>query len=240
MVCKGLMVPNKRILTARTVLYGNIIKASTRLNILLCLLVLSLLSLLFLSPCAADVYRYVDESQVIHLTNQPLGPPFKLLFREGTPDRNSANDAAPYETLIVRIAEKYGVDHALVKAVIKAESNFDQKAISKKGARGLMQLMPQTALALGVNDCFRPEDNIDGGIRYLSYLIGQYKGDLRLVLAAYNAGETAVAKYLGVPPYAETQSYVRQVLNHYERYRNGAAMTAASASIRQPHSKQVH
>jgi hypothetical protein len=208
-----------------------------RLAVLAVFLIPLALSLLSPSRGDTDVYRYVDENEVIHMTNVPMGPKFKLLFREGSfeegsplPELNIGDESVPYETLIIRTAGKYGVDNALVKAIIKTESNFNEKAISKKGARGLMQLMPKTALALGVNDCFRPEDNIDGGVRYLSYLIGVYNGDLRLTLAAYNAGEAAVAKYLGIPPYAETRSHVRQVLDHYEHYRRGTAMTASSAS----------
>jgi hypothetical protein len=221
MVFKWLAMLNDRLLTSQATVYAVFLCCSL------------LLSLLPPSYCAADVYQYADENQVIHLTNLPMGPHFKLLIREGPPppDLNIADDSTPFETLIVRMAGKYGVDCSLVKAIIKSESNFNQKAISKKGARGLMQLMPQTALALGVSDCFRPEDNIDGGIRYLSYLIGLYNGDLRLTLAAYNAGEAAVAKYFGMPPYAETRNYVRQVLNHYERYRRETAMATASASI---------
>jgi len=205
-------------------------------------LLLGSLALLLLpaSRSAADVYRYVDENEVIHLTNLPMGPPFRLLFKEGRPDSEFAYTSVPYGALIATTADKYGVDHALVKAVIKAESNFNRNAVSKKGARGLMQLMPQTALAFGVTDCFRPEENIEGGIRYLSYLIGLYNGDLRLTLAAYNAGEAAVAKYFGIPPYEETRTYVRQVLNHYERYRRESTLiaSASSAALKQPRAKQ--
>ena len=126
------------------------------------------------------------------------------------------------------------MDGALVKAVIKAESNFNHRAVSRKGAKGLMQLMPRTALMLGVNDCFLPEDNIDGGIRYLSYLIGLYNGDLSLALAAYNAGEGAVSQYGSIPPYADTRAYVRQVLQHYERYRKEKAKVSVSLNQHQP------
>jgi soluble lytic murein transglycosylase-like protein len=122
----------------------------------------------------------------------------------------------------------YGVDHTLVKAVIKAESNFNSKAVSRKGAKGLMQLMPRTASSLRVNDCFHPEDNIDGGVRYLRYLINVYDGNLPLTLAAYNAGEKAVARYRGIPPYPETQTYVRRVMRFYEEYSRKASTTNLS------------
>lgn len=170
----------------------------------------------------ADVYQYVDDRQVIHLTNVPAGPKYRVLIKERDFNYYPPPSAGPFHELIDWTAGKYGVDGDLVKAVIKAESNFNHKAVSKKGAKGLMQLMPKTAMDLGVDDCFHPGANIDGGIRHLSYLIGLYGGDLRLSLAAYNAGEAAVAKYRGIPPYAETRTYVRQVLAFYDRYKKAA------------------
>ena len=114
------------------------------------------------------------------------------------------------------------MDSDLVKAVIKAESNFNHQAVSRKGARGLMQLMPATASSLQVHDSFHPEKNIDGGVRYLRYLLNVFRGDLSLALAAYNAGEKAVAKYNNsIPPYQETQHYVRRVLSYFNQYKNG-------------------
>jgi soluble lytic murein transglycosylase-like protein len=110
------------------------------------------------------------------------------------------------------------VDYALVKAVIKAESNFDPLAISRAGAEGLMQLMPATAEALGVNDSFEPEDNIHGGVRYLRYLLDLFEGDLHLSLAAYNAGENAVFRHNGIPPYRKTQIFIRRVLRYSQEY----------------------
>jgi hypothetical protein len=182
-----------------------------------------LICLLLSPPCGlADIYRYVDENQVVHLTNVPTGPKFRLLIKD-KPFKTNGDPypayAEPYDSLIMEAAAKYGVDCNLVKAIIKVESNFNHRAISRKGAKGLMQLMPRTAEILGVTDCFHPGTNIDGGIRYLSYLIGIYNGNLPLALAAYNAGEGAVARYGDIPPYAETRNYVRQVIGNYERYR---------------------
>jgi hypothetical protein len=210
---------------------------------------ISFLFLLLPFYSAADVYRYIDENGITHLTNIPMGPRFKVLFGKGGQGFSTAPDAepapvlslAPFDALIAGAAKKYGVDSSLVRAIIRAESNFDHRAVSKKGARGLMQLMPETALALGVGDCFHPEDNIDGGIRHLSRLIGLYNGDLRLALAAYNAGEGAVTRYSGIPPFSETRSYVREVLGHYARYRKESTIaTAASASMKQSRSGQRH
>ncbi len=183
---------------------------------------LSMMLLLFQSYAVADVYQYVDDKQVIHLTNIPAGPKFRVLIKELPFNAYPMPDSGPFYELIAGTADKYGVDGNLVKAVIKAESNFNHKAVSKKGARGLMQLMPKTAMNLGVSDSFHPGANIDGGIRHLSYLISLYNGDLPLVLAAYNAGEAAVAKYHGIPPYTETRNYVRQVLAFYDRYKKAS------------------
>ncbi len=131
-------------------------------------------------------------------------------------------DIALYDDLIAKTSEKYRVDSALVKAIIKAESNFNHRAVSPVGARGLMQLMPATAATLQVKDSFHPENNIDGGVRYLRYLMNLFNGNLPLVLAAYNAGENAVLRYNNrIPPYQETQTYVRRVLDYFNRYSSG-------------------
>ncbi|OPY93272.1 MAG: Membrane-bound lytic murein transglycosylase C precursor [Syntrophaceae bacterium PtaU1.Bin231] len=195
----------------------------------------AILILPFLFPLltTADVYKYVDQNDVIHLTNvPPAGSHFKILIREGPPALEPENGPpAHYDALIARTAGKYGVDRALVKAVIKAESNFDSKAVSKRGAKGLMQLMPKTAEKLGVGDCFHPGDNIEGGIRHLAYLLDLYQGNIPLVLAAYNAGETAVARHGGIPPYLETRTYISSVLDHYGRYREEAEFAAAAANM---------
>ncbi len=120
--------------------------------------------------------------------------------------------AGLYRDEIKEISARHGVDARLVEAVIRAESAFNPSAVSRKGARGLMQLMPQTASVLGVRDSFDPRQNIEGGVRHLHYLLGRYPGNPALAIAAYNAGESAVDAYRGIPPYAETQQYVQRVL----------------------------
>jgi len=183
-----------------------------------------LFALLFANPFPAhgDIYKYVDEKGTIHLTNIPTNPQvnYVLVYREKRVLFNiKAGDVAKYDQIINRTAEKYKVDPALVKAVIKTESNFNHRAVSPKGARGLMQLMPSTAYALQVPDSFQPDSNVEGGVKYLRYLIALFRNDLSLALAAYNAGENAVIKHRGIPPYRETQNYVQRVLSQYKQYR---------------------
>lgn len=122
-----------------------------------------------------------------------------------------------FEPLIKELSKQYQVDLALIKAVIRTESDFNPNATSRKGASGLMQLMPQTAAHYGVSDLYSPQQNLDAGIRYLRDLLDRYDNRLYLVLAAYNAGETAVAKYNGIPPYWETRRYVKKVM-YYKIY----------------------
>lgn len=118
-------------------------------------------------------------------------------------------------SMISKISQKHGVDEKLVKALIKQESGFNAKATSKVGAMGLMQLMPSTAKGLGVQDAYNPVQNVDGGVRYLKSMLNKYNGNIILALAAYNAGPGAVDKYSGVPPYPETQNYVKNILANY-------------------------
>jgi len=175
------------------------------------------------SGVLSDIYKFTDEDGVTHLTNMPteVNRNYVLLIKEKRVIIKIKGDIAQYDAMIKKASDKYNVDYALIKAVIKAESNFNHRAVSPVGAQGLMQLMPQTAAQLNVEDSFHPEDNIDGGVRYLRYLIRLYNGNLSLALAAYNAGEGAVARYHNrIPPYPETQNYVQRVLQYFEQYRS--------------------
>ena len=178
------------------------------------------LTLLLPSQTLADIYKYVDEEGVIHFTNVPTDGKFKLFYREKPVHFQSelGLQLEKYDHLIFKASEKYNVNYNLIKAVIKAESNFNPQAVSRAGARGLMQLMPKTAYAYQVKDSFEPEGNIEGGVRYLRYLLNLFQGDLYLVLAGYNAGENAVINYKGIPPYPETRTYVQRVLRFYQEY----------------------
>jgi soluble lytic murein transglycosylase-like protein len=122
-----------------------------------------------------------------------------------------------YDPVVKRVSGKHRIDPALVHVIIEAESNYDVFAISDKGAMGLMQLMPATARQYGVNNVFDPAQNIEGGVRYLKDLVKLYDGQTKLVLAAYNAGQEAVKKYKGVPPYAETKAYIAEIMRNYQK-----------------------
>ena len=125
--------------------------------------------------------------------------------------------------IVIQAAGRYQVDPALVKAIIMAESGYNARAISKRGAKGLMQLMPATARSLGVEDAFNPEENISGGVRYFKQLVNQFGGDVELALAAYNAGSRNVRHYQGVPPFKATRYYIKKVFKYYRIYKNQMA-----------------
>ena len=175
----------------------------------------------------ADTFRLIDGDGTVHLTNAPTDPRYQgPRSASGTSTgwlRMSETSRSQYATEIREIASRHGVDPTLVESVIRAESAFNPTAVSRTGARGLMQLMPKTAVALGVRDSFNPRENIEGGVRHLRYLLDRYPGNLPLAVAAYNAGEAAVDAHRGIPPYAETQQYVQRVL------RGGGAWTGRAA-----------
>ncbi|MBI5483756.1 MAG: lytic transglycosylase domain-containing protein [Deltaproteobacteria bacterium] len=177
----------------------------------------------------ADIYRYEDDEGIIHFTDAPTDKRFKIFMRDLKKDRElrtklkyaSTVNPAEYEQLIKSCSEKYGVSVSLVKAVIHAESGYNPNAVSSKGASGLMQLMPGTAKSLKVADRFNPRDNVEGGVKYLRFLLDTFRGDVSLALAAYNAGLSKVAKYGGIPPFNETRTYVNRVLSYMQSYQSG-------------------
>ncbi|MBW6503560.1 lytic transglycosylase domain-containing protein [bacterium] len=171
----------------------------------------------------ADIYRYVDRDGVVHFSNtQPAGK-FTLYLKEAP----KVAPRAPASSLpgdiwmsgyVDRVSRANDLPPALVRAIIKAESNGRRDAVSRKGAEGMMQLMPLTSKRLRVDDPFDPIENIEGGIRYIKELLVAFEGNLTNAVAAYNAGPAAVRKYGGVPPYQETRLYVRRVMELYRQY----------------------
>ena len=193
----------------------------------LCVATGALIALLA-APSSAQVYMWEDEDGKIHFSDQPRHEGFKWL-KDPTKEARKASVTAvrvrkrgtatrAWDGVIAQSARRHKVDPALVKAVLHTESFFDQMAVSHKGAQGLMQLMPATARSLGVDDPFNPWQNIEGGTKYLAYLMRRFDGNLEHSLAAYNAGETTVRRHGGIPPYRETQKYVKRVMSLKRRY----------------------
>jgi soluble lytic murein transglycosylase-like protein len=178
------------------------------------------------SSASADIYRAVGADGVISFSNTK-SPGSKLYARTEAPAApRMPRDASPerftrYDQHIREAAALYQIPVELVRAVIKVESDFDPRALSPANARGLMQLIPETAERMFVRDIFDPRQNIFGGTRFLRVLANTFNGDIVLTLASYNAGEGAVMRYGGVPPYPETQEYVSKVLSFYRQYRSG-------------------
>ncbi|NIQ39990.1 MAG: transglycosylase SLT domain-containing protein [Proteobacteria bacterium] len=167
----------------------------------------------------AGIYRYVDGNGVIHFSNVPTHAEYELYIKEDGDIQFKQYGEAEFDHLIEEAAVNYGVDPALIKAIIRTESDFNPRAISRAGAMGLMQLMPETADDLSVIDAFDPIENIDAGVRHFRELLETFENDLKLSLAAYNAGRTAVLQFNSIPPYAETQRYVKKVLHFYGAYK---------------------
>ena len=172
-----------------------------------------------LSPAQEKVYTYVDEDGTIHFTDMPRSGAveFDMARGKGKARSRVVGSEVPYHELINESAARYGLDAGLVAAVAQVESAFDPRAVSRAGAKGIMQLMDATAKDYGVTDVFDPAQNIDAGARHLSNLLRAFDGDLKLSLAAYNAGRSAVQRHGGVPPYDETRRYIEKVADIYDR-----------------------
>ncbi|MCK9229763.1 MAG: lytic transglycosylase domain-containing protein [Syntrophales bacterium] len=172
------------------------------------------------SRAEADIYLYKDGDGVYHFSDQPLSPEYRLFIRQWRPPASGGNHSSTaYEPYIDEASRKYNIDSRLLKAIVKVESNFNPRAVSEKGAVGLMQIMPENFAPLGLRDPYNPQENILAGARYLREMINRY-GELSLALAAYNAGPGAVDRYRTIPPFSETQSYVTEVLHYYDSLRN--------------------
>lgn len=172
------------------------------------------------APASAEIYTFVDHKGTVHFSNAPNDPRFN--------DKNQVAylrkyrkqaDMRDYDYFIREASDKYKLDPHLVKAVVEAESNFDSYAVSHRGARGLMQLMPGTAGDMQVKNSFNARQNIEGGCRYLRRMLDMFDNNIHLALAAYNAGPSTVKKYNNIPPYTETKNYVRSVLQKYQHYK---------------------
>jgi len=181
--------------------------------------VLTAVLLLLTAAATAQVYSYRDKSGRLVLTDVPgtgrtavRKAPVRVPESKPGSILPSPSREGRITQLIQRYAARFDLEEALLRGVIKAESDFDHQAVSHKGAMGLMQLMPETGEQYGVTDFFDPEENIAAGAEHLRYLLDRYFGDYEMALAAYNAGETAVDKYNGIPPYPETRDYVRKIM----------------------------
>ncbi len=191
-------------------------------------LLLSAILLLTASPVQAEVYQYIDANGTISLTNVPNDPRYKRVMSELPRARSFISDRE-LDPVIARHSRAHRLHPALIRAVIKTESDFDPLAVSHAGAVGLMQLMPQTAMRLDVRDSYNPDDNIGGGTKYLRQLLDRFNGNLPLALAAYNAGEHAVERYQGLPPIPETRQYVLKVLGYYRTFLTNARPSSSRA-----------
>ena len=169
--------------------------------------------LVLAGPVHADIYKYVDPQGHIHFTDKPLRQEFKLYMRTAPAPDRSLDDLIVYYAGVNRLSPE------LIRAVVKVESDFNPAALSNKGAQGLMQLMPETARDLGVSDPFDVQQSLNGGSRYLRQQLDRF-GQLELALAAYNAGPSAVERHGGIPPFEETQNYVKKVQRYLREYRS--------------------
>lgn len=172
---------------------------------------------LSVSTTAAEIYQFIGRDGSISLTNVPSDSRYQKVEIESSRFHSTLSERE-LEPVIRRHSSRHQLHPALIRAVIKAESDFDPRAVSRSGAIGLMQLMPQTAMRLDVRDMYDPDDNVGGGTKYLRQLLDRFHGNLPLALAAYNAGENAVDRYQALPPYDETRQYVKKVLRYYRTF----------------------
>ncbi len=181
----------------------------------LAVLVLCLLGTCVPGSARADIYLYIDSQGVLHFTNTPTSSDYKLYIKEKPKSTVKVASLRSFEQMIREAAARHGISASLIKALIKVESEFNPQAVSKKGALGLMQLMPENLASLQVEDPFNPRQNIMGGVRYLKTLLKRYRGRVPLALAAYNAGPSLVDRHQGIPPIKETEMFVEKVMKYF-------------------------
>lgn len=172
---------------------------------------------------SADIYSYMDEDGVLHFSNAPSSSKYRYAGPETSQYafiNLSGKQINKFDHIIRDASDAYGIRFELVKAMIQVESNFDPNAISKAGAIGLMQIMPANLEEFNLSDPFDPRENVMAGTRYVKHLMKRFDSDLSLTLAAYNAGPGAVDKHQSIPPYPETENYVKKVLTYYNNYIN--------------------
>ena len=185
-----------------------------------CALFTTLLLLTVSLPAVADIYMYRDRQGVLHFTNAPTKSGYRLFLSTRTPTVSRRSSSDRFDRFITDAARTHGLEIPLLKAIIKVESDFNPQAVSRAGAQGLMQIMPETADLLEIKKPFDPWENIMGGTRYLKGLLKRFEGNLPLALAAYNAGPGTVEKYNGIPPYPETEHYVEKVIKYQKLFKN--------------------
>jgi soluble lytic murein transglycosylase-like protein len=191
------------------------------LNPFLGLLAAMVIVLLSSVPIRADIYMYVDRDGVVHFTNAPTASEndYRVYVKEKKVYSSQIYSPQSFEDYIRQASDLYGIAFPLLKAIIKAESDFNPRAVSKKGAMGLMQIMPENIKAMNITNPFDPLENILGGARYFREMLDRFEGHLSLSLAAYNAGPTAVERYNNqIPPYKETENYIERVMKFYSSY----------------------
>lgn len=184
-----------------------------------CIIAGLFITLLVMGTAHADIYVYIDSEGVMHFTNTPTSTNYKLYMREPPKRAKTWKPIRSYDDVINEAAKRNDLSSSLLKALIHVESYFDPKAVSKKGAIGLCQIMPQNLERLQISDPFDPWENIMGGARYLKAMLDRFSGQLPLALAAYNAGPQAVERYNDIPPYPETKNYVQKVMKYFHLYK---------------------